>query len=150
MQGYFDARLPSSWLMSAACWVGPRGKKWHKSSEDWQTCSRNRYAIQLESLLVMCSSVMHTPFQLEDEPLHLNIYQPQRVLLASVQLRLAHLSTLLAASSLDPAQRMEHTTAARRASEEGREVLRESVRGDPCLAAELAFHYGKIPSRHQY
>lgn len=94
--------------------------------------------------------IMDTLFQLGNESLRLNVYRPHRVLLASVQLRLAHLHTLLATSTLNPAERTEHAIAARRACEEGRETLRESVHGDPCLAAELAFHYGKNAKRLQY
>jgi len=66
------------------------------------------------------------------------------VLLASVQLRLAHISTLLAVTTINPAQRREHANTVRRACEEAKESLSESAWEDPCLAAELAFHYGKL------
>ena len=82
--------------------------------------------------------------QLKDESLRLNIYQPQKVLLASVQLRLAHVSTLLAATTISPGLRKEHVNTVRRACEEAGKALSESASEDPCLAAELAFHYGKL------
>ena len=66
------------------------------------------------------------------------------MLLASVQLRLAHVSTLLAATTVSLAPRREHVNTVRRACEQAGEALSGSAWEDPCLAAELAFHYGKL------
>ena len=66
------------------------------------------------------------------------------MLLASVQLRLVHISTLLATTTVSPPQRREHANTVRRACEEAKESLSKSAQEDPCLAAELAFHYGKL------
>lgn len=72
-----------------------------------------------------------------------NIYKPQWTLLASCKLRLAHTLSLLLAQTPDPSQRVEYRCLAQRACEEGMEAARSSAFVDPCLVAELKFHYGE-------
>ena len=100
--------------------------------------------------------MLFRPAQILDESLPRentseNLYKPHCVLLASVQMRLAHTLTLLAADcSLPMGSKHEYISRALSACEEGIEALRGSASYDSCLAAELLFYQGMHNVRLQF
>ena len=73
-----------------------------------------------------------------------NMYHPQRVLLASSKLRLAHTLMLMAVnhspSSAD--DRGTLISSAVTACQDGLQLLKDSAHSNQLLEAELNFHYG--------
>ena len=73
-----------------------------------------------------------------------NMYHPQRVLLASSKLRLAHTLMLMAIndSSSSTDDRGTLISSAVIACQDGLQLLKDSARSNQLLEAELNFHYG--------
>jgi len=117
------------------------------------------YMDVMNFLQVMFLFSLFLQLEAVSSPAHLNAHLPQRLLLASCQLRLAHAHQLQVNRLLPGTRLLQktesmallekrkiHLDAATVACRHALQLVSESVLPDPCLAAELNSTYGNVSS----